>query len=45
VQQLDDTDSVRASDLLGALLEELSGLDLETLFRQRVFGPLGMPDT
>lgn len=32
-------------DVLGALLEELSGLDLATLFRQRVFQPLKMPDT
>ena len=34
-----------STDLLGALLEELSGLDLQTLFRQRVFEPLKMWDT
>jgi CubicO group peptidase (beta-lactamase class C family) len=34
-----------STDLLGALLEEVSGLDLDTLFQQRVFGPLKMSDT
>jgi CubicO group peptidase (beta-lactamase class C family) len=34
-----------ATDVLGALLEVVSGQPLGTLLQQRVFGPLGMVDT
>jgi methyl acetate hydrolase len=32
-------------DWLGRLVEKISGLSLEDYFRQRIFTPLGMPDT
>jgi methyl acetate hydrolase len=32
-------------DWLGRLVERVSGLSLEDYFRQRIFTPLGMPDT
>jgi CubicO group peptidase (beta-lactamase class C family) len=32
-------------DWAGRLVEELSGLDLDTYFRERIFAPLGMADT
>ncbi|MDB5871729.1 MAG: class beta-lactamase-related serine hydrolase [Ramlibacter sp.] len=35
----------RATDVLGALLEVVSGRPLGELLQQRVFGPLGMKDT
>lgn len=34
-----------ATDLLGALVERLSGQSLEEFFEQRIFEPLGMKDT
>lgn len=34
-----------STDLLGALLEEVSGVSLEELFQQRIFVPLRMHDT
>jgi methyl acetate hydrolase len=34
-----------STDLLGRLVEKVSGLSLEDYFRQRIFTPLGMPDT
>jgi CubicO group peptidase (beta-lactamase class C family) len=34
-----------STDVLGALLEEVSGMSLETLFQRRVFEPLKMKDT
>lgn len=34
-----------ATDVLGLLVERVSGLTLPEFFRQRIFGPLGMPDT
>lgn len=34
-----------ATDVLGALVERLSGMSLETFFKQRIFEPLGMHDT
>jgi len=34
-----------ATDVLGALVERLSGLTLEQFFLQRIFAPLGMHDT
>ncbi|MGE4323863.1 MAG: serine hydrolase domain-containing protein [Sphingobium sp.] len=34
-----------STDVLGVVLERLTGTDLETLFRTRIFDPLGMPDT
>lgn len=34
-----------ATDVLGLLVEKVSGLTLPEFFRQRIFGPLGMPDT
>ena len=34
-----------ATDVLGALLERVSGQSLETLLRERIFRPLGMKDT
>jgi len=33
------------SDLLGCLIELISGKNLEDFFRERIFGPLGMNDT
>lgn len=33
------------TDLLGCLTEVISGMDLETYFRKRIFEPLGMTDT
>src|SRR5258708_30130506 len=35
----------RASTGLGRLVERLSGKNLEEYFRERIFTPLGMPDT
>lgn len=34
-----------ATDILGAVIEHVSGQSLDTFFRERIFGPLGMPDT
>jgi CubicO group peptidase (beta-lactamase class C family) len=34
-----------STDWLGRLVEKISGLPLEDYFRQRIFTPLGMPDT
>lgn len=34
-----------ATDVLGALIERISGISLEAFFRQRIFEPLGMHDT
>lgn len=34
-----------ATDVLGALVERLSGMSLEQFFEQRIFTPLGMNDT
>ncbi|QSQ26445.1 beta-lactamase family protein [Pyxidicoccus parkwayensis] len=34
-----------ATDVLGRLVEVLSGKSLEAFFRERIFGPLGMKDT
>ncbi len=34
-----------ASDVLGALVERVSGQSLDIFFRQRIFKPLGMSDT
>ncbi len=34
-----------STDWLGRLVEKVSGLPLENYFRQRIFTPLGMPDT
>jgi CubicO group peptidase (beta-lactamase class C family) len=33
------------SDVIGVLIERLTGQTLETLFRERIFEPLGMTDT
>jgi CubicO group peptidase (beta-lactamase class C family) len=33
------------SDLLGAVIEKISSLDLESFLRERIFGPLEMRDT
>ncbi len=34
-----------ATDVLGRLVEVLSGRPLDTFFAEEIFGPLGMPDT
>lgn len=34
-----------STDVLGVVVERLSGLDLEAFFQQRIFAPLGMTDT
>jgi CubicO group peptidase (beta-lactamase class C family) len=34
-----------ATDVLGALVEVWSGMDLNRFFNERIFGPLGMKDT
>jgi CubicO group peptidase (beta-lactamase class C family) len=34
-----------ATDVLGALIQRISGVSLETFFRTRIFEPLGMTDT
>lgn len=34
-----------ATDILGVLIEQLSGQSLDSYLRQRLFGPLGMSDT
>ncbi|MEC3910917.1 serine hydrolase domain-containing protein [Sphingobium sp. CR2-8] len=34
-----------ATDVLGVVVERLSGLDLESVFRRRIFDPLAMVDT
>jgi CubicO group peptidase (beta-lactamase class C family) len=34
-----------ATDVLGAMVERLSGLSLEAFFAQKIFAPLGMSDT
>lgn len=34
-----------ATDVLGALVERISGQSLEAFFNERIFGPLGMRDT
>jgi len=33
------------SDVLGVLISRATGLELETFFRERIFGPLGITDT
>lgn len=35
----------RATDVLGALLERLCGKPLDAILQERIFTPLGMPDT
>lgn len=35
----------RSTDVLGRLIEVVSGVTLETFFQQRILGPLGMKDT
>ncbi|MET3826820.1 CubicO group peptidase (beta-lactamase class C family) [Sphingomonas sp. PvP055] len=34
-----------ATDVLGAVVQRVSGMPLETFFRDRIFAPLGMDDT
>jgi CubicO group peptidase (beta-lactamase class C family) len=34
-----------STDILGRLVEVASGMDLDSFIRQRITGPLGMPDT
>ncbi|MBI4500438.1 MAG: beta-lactamase family protein [Gemmatimonadetes bacterium] len=34
-----------STDILGCVVERVSGMPLDQFFRQRVFDPLGMPDT
>ena len=34
-----------SSDILGALIEQVSGTDLDSFFQGRILDPLGMPDT
>ncbi|APL93809.1 serine hydrolase [Sphingobium indicum] len=34
-----------STDVLGVVVERLGGLDLERCFQERIFDPLGMPDT
>ncbi|BAI97032.1 serine hydrolase [Sphingobium sp. TA15] len=34
-----------STDVLGVVVERLAGLDLERCFQERIFDPLGMPDT
>ncbi len=34
-----------STDVLGVVVERLTGQDLESVFRDRIFGPLGMVDT
>ncbi|WP_438827134.1 serine hydrolase domain-containing protein [Sphingomonas bacterium] len=34
-----------ATDVLGAVIERISGRDLDAFFRERILGPLGMDDT
>lgn len=34
-----------STDVLGVVMERLTGMDLETLFRTAIFDPLGMADT
>lgn len=34
-----------STDVLGVVVERLSGLDLERFFKERIFDPLGMADT
>lgn len=34
-----------STDVLGVVIERLTGEDLETMFRRRIFDPLGMADT
>ena len=34
-----------STDVLGRIVEVVSGLDLEEYFQQHILGPLGMPDT
>jgi CubicO group peptidase (beta-lactamase class C family) len=34
-----------STDVLGVVVERLSGLGLERYFRERIFNPLGMPDS
>lgn len=34
-----------ATDILGVVIEEITGMSLETFLTQRIFGPLKMPDT
>lgn len=34
-----------STDVLGVVVERLTGMDLESLFQRRIFGPLGMADT
>src|SRR3546814_10498842 len=34
-----------ALPILGVVVERLGGLDLERCFQERIFDPLGMPDT
>ena len=35
----------RSTDVLGALVERISGMDLEAFLQQRILGPLGMKDS
>src|SRR3546814_8234468 len=34
-----------STDVLSVVVERLGGLDLERCFQERIFDPLGMPDT
>ncbi len=34
-----------ATDVVGVLVEKISGMTLDEFFRERIFEPLGMPDT
>ena len=34
-----------STDVLGVVIERLEGADLESVFRRRIFGPLGLADT
>ena len=34
-----------STDVLGAIIERVSGMPLDEFFRSRIFAPLGMPDT
>ncbi|WP_323810241.1 serine hydrolase domain-containing protein [Sphingobium baderi] len=34
-----------STDVLGVVVERLTGMDLESLFHARIFDPLGMPDS
>lgn len=34
-----------STDVLGAIVQRVSGMSLDAFFAERIFGPLGMPDT